>query len=117
MSSDKKIKLSFQKGVPSFIAKLKEQTGYQEPELGDKFRESTEAIKAQTKDAKDDEYDVQNAQIVSQPAPVVVEEQPAKLDFKPAFKLTDKKERNQAIIQKIVKKSKISSYKLSSETQ
>lgn len=89
--SERKVKLSFQKGTPSFLAKLKEQTGYQEPELGDKFKDSNESLKSLNKEQKDEEYDVQNAQII-QPAKSEAPEEPlVKTTFKPSFKLLDKR--------------------------
>lgn len=55
------MRVAFQKGQPSFLAKLKDQVGYQEPELGDKFRSSSDVVR---KASKDEEYDVDKAQVV-----------------------------------------------------
>jgi len=61
MSESRKLRVAFQKGAPSFIAKLKDQVGYQEPELGDKFKVSSELSR---KASKEEDYDVDKAQII-----------------------------------------------------
>lgn len=66
MSENRKMRVSFQKGMPGFLARMKEAVGYQEPELGDKFKASTDAVR---KASKEEDYDVDKAQIVEEEGP------------------------------------------------